>query len=124
MYRPLLLGVLPAIFGVLCRTFDSFTDTLVIILRKTVYQDSPLPHERSEGNVLTCALGKVMNGFQFVGNHTWRRKAPVEKDYVHIAAMWNEEFRENNRIIQRSLSFGLLLFCMGLTLTLIYIIWF
>ncbi|MCM1063310.1 MAG: sodium:proton antiporter [Eubacterium sp.] len=124
LYRPLLLGVLPAVFGVLCRILDSFTDTLVVFLRKTFYRDSPLPHELSEGNALTFAVGKVMNGFQSVGNHTWRRNAPVYKDHIHIAALWNEEFRENNRIIQRSLSFGLLMFCVGLTLTMIYIIWF
>ncbi|MCM1542844.1 MAG: sodium:proton antiporter [Blautia sp.] len=124
LYRPLLLRALPAIFGVLCRVLDSLTDTLVVLLRKTFYHDSPLPHELSEGNALTFAVGKVMNGFQFVGNHIWRRNAPLQKDYIHIAALWNEEFRENNRIIQRSLSFGLLMFCVGLTLTMVYIIWF
>lgn len=122
LYRPLLLGVLPVLFGVVCRVFDSFTDTLVVLLRRTLYRDSPLPRELSEGNALTFAVGKVMNGVQFMGNHTWRRNAPVKKDYVHIMALWNEEFRENNRIIQRSLSFGLLMVCVGLTLTLIYII--
>lgn len=124
LYRPLFLVVLPAVLGVVCRVFDSLTDTLVVLLRKTFYRDSPLPRELSEGNVLTYAVGKVMNGIQSVGNHTWRRKAPVAKDYVHITALWNEEFRENNRIIQRSLSFGLLMFCVGLMLTLVYIIWF
>jgi len=122
LYRPLLLNVLPVLFAVLCRVFDSFTDTMVVILRKTIYRDSPLPHELSEGNGLTLALGRVMNGIQFVGNHIWRRKAPVKKDYVHMVAVWNAELQENNRIIQRSLSFGLLMFCVGLTLTLIYII--
>ena len=123
LYRPLLLNILPMVFAVLCRIADSFTDTVVVILRKTVYRDSPLPRELPEGNGLTHVLGRVMNGFQFVGNHTWRRKMPVKKDYVHIVAVWNAEFQENNRIIQRSLSFGLLMFCVGLTLTLIYIIW-
>ena len=123
LYRPLLLNILPVIFAVLCRVLDSFTDTLVVILRKTIYRDSPLPHELPEGNILTFALGRMMNGFQFVSNHTWRRKAPVRKDYVHICAVWNAELQENNRIIQRSLSFGLLMFCVGLTLTLVYIIW-
>lgn len=124
LYRPMLLGVLPAIFGVISRVFDCLTDTLVVLLRKTLYRDSPLPRELSEGNVFTFAAGKLMNGIQLLGNHTWRRNAPVTKDYVHITALWNEEIRENNRIIQRSLSFGLLMFCVGLMLTLIYIIWF
>lgn len=124
LYRPLLLTILPVTAAVFCRALDSLADALVVALRKTLYRDSPLPHELPEGNSLTLALGRTANGFQFVGNHTWRRKSPVKKDYVHIFAVWNAEFRENNRIIQRSLSFGLLMFCVGLTLTLIYIIWF
>ena len=124
LYRPLLLKILPVIFAVFCRALDSFTDTIVVMLRKTVYRDSPLPHELPEGNGLTLALGKALNGIQFVGNHTWNRKAPAEKDYVHLFALWNAELQENNKIIQRSLSFGLLMFCGGLALTLIYIIWF
>ncbi len=124
LYRPLLLNILPVICAVACRALDSFTDTLVVILRKTVYRDSPLPHELPEGNGLTLALGRAMNGIQSLGNHTWRRKAPVEKDYIHLFALWNAELQENNRIIQRSLSFGLLMFCGGLALMLVYIIWF
>ncbi len=42
---------------------------------------------------------------------------------MHLAAIKNEEIRETNHIIRRSLSFGLLLVCIGLTLTLFYIIW-
>lgn len=124
LYRPLLLKILPVIFAVFCRALDSFTDTIVVMLRKTVYRDSPLPHELPEGNGLTLALGKALNGIQFVGNHTWNRKTPADKDYVHLFALWNAELQENNKIIQRSLSFGLLMFCGGLALTLIYIIWF
>ena len=67
-------------------------------------------------------MGKLMNGFQSLGNRTWRRTRPVHRDYVHLAAVKSEEFRETNHIIQRSLSFGLLLFCIGLALTLLYII--
>lgn len=123
IYRPLLLKLLPLVCGVICRIFDSFVDTVIVVLRKTVYSDSPLPYERPEGNVVTVLGGRLMNGFQGIGNRLWHRKSPVFKDYVHILAVRNEEFRETNRIIQRSLSFGLMLFGIGLCLTLIYIIW-
>ncbi len=122
LYRPLFLTILPFVFGVLCRILDSFVDTIVVFLRKTVYKDSPLPHEYLEGNICTLAVGKVINGVQFIANHTWNRNCPTHKNYVHLAAIKHEELRENNSIIQRSLSFGLLLVVMGLTLTLIYII--
>lgn len=122
LYRPLLLSVFPAVFGVACRVLDSLLDTLVVLLRKSIYRNSPLPYERPEGNVFTVLLGRICNAFQAIGNLTWRRKNPVHKDYVHLAAMKGEELRESGLVIQRSLSFGLLLFCIGLTLTLIYLV--
>ena len=123
LYRPLLLTILPFVFGVLCRILDSLVDALVVFLRKTIYHDSPLPHERLEGNGCTVLVGKILNGVQSVANHTWKRKNPSHRDYVHLAAVKNEEFKENNGIIRRSLSFGLMLAAVGLMLTLIYIIW-
>lgn len=123
LYRPVLLNILPLVCGVVCRVFDSFIDLTVVALRKTVYGDSPLPHERPEGNAVTERAGKLLNGLQGIGNCLWNRKSPLSKDYVHLLAVRNEEFKETNRIIQRSLSFGLMLFGIGLCLTLIYIIW-
>ena len=63
-----------------------------------------------------------MNFLQWLGNKIHHKNGGKDKDFVHILAMKNEEMKESNRIIQRSLSFGLLLFCIGLCLTLIYII--
>lgn len=123
LYRPLLLTILPTLFGILCRILDSFLDTLVVLLRKTLYRDSPLPHERPEGNVLTDVFGAMLNGLEALGNRTWHKDNPRKTNYIHLLAVKNEEFRESNKIIGRSLSFGLLLFGIGLSLTLIYIIW-
>lgn len=124
LYRPFLLAILPTIFGVLCRVLDSFVDTVVVVLRKTIYRDSPLPHERLEGNVVTEALGRMLNGLERLGNCLWNRKHPKDVNYRHVLAVKNAEFRETNRIIGRSLSFGLLLFGVGLALTLIYLVWY
>lgn len=124
LYRPLLLTILPTVFGVLCRVLDSFADTVAVLLRKTIYRDSPLPHERLEGNAFTEALGGALNGLERLGNCLWNRKHPKEVNYRHVLAMKNAEFKETNRIIGRSLSFGLFLFGVGLALTLIYLVWY
>jgi len=87
LYRPLLLTVLPCLFGILCRALDSLLDTMIVLLRKTLYKDSPLPKERSYRN-------------------------PARHTYV----------AESNFIIKRSLSFGLMLACFGLALTMIYLL--
>lgn len=122
IYRPVLLELLPAVCGVICRIFDSFTDLVVVALRKTLYKDSPIPHERVEGNLATELAGRFLNMLQRIRNKSWGRKHPTYEDYTHILAAKSEEFVESTVIIGRSVSFGLLMFAFGLVLTLIYII--
>ena len=123
IYRPILLQFLPLVCGVTSRIMDSLLDLTVLVLRKTVYCDSPLPYERTEGNAFTEHTGNFLNRLQKLGNHLWNRKSPENKNYVHMLAVKNEELKETNKIIQRSLSFGLMLVGIGLCLTMVYIIW-
>ena len=122
IYRPV-LKLLILLSAICCRVLDSLVDFLVVLLRRSIYRDSPLPHELPEGNILTATAGRLANAFAWVGNHTWRRKQPVERDYVHVLAVRYEELKENNMVIGRSLSFALLLLCVGFLLTLFYLIW-
>ncbi|MDY4516280.1 MAG: complex I subunit 5 family protein [Hominisplanchenecus sp.] len=123
IYRPILLGFLPFVSRVVCRIFDSMPDLMVVVLlRKTIYRDSPLPYELPEGNAFTFTVGRLLNYCQKVRNRILHRDGKEDRDYVHFLAVKNEELRESHRIIQRSLSFGLMLFGIGLCLTLIYLI--
>jgi len=121
IYRPLLLKVLPFTFGIICRFLDSLVDTVVVALRKTVYRDEKLPHEREEGTMLTHLCACIASFFQWVGNLTIHRKKPAAKDYEHKLALVQEEWSESSMMITRSMSFGLLLFCVGLILTVAYL---
>ncbi len=121
IYRPVLLKILPFAFGVLCRFLDSLVDTIVVVLRKTVYRDEKLPHERPEGNVFTHLAAFTASFFERLCNLLLRRKNPKKEDYDHKLALVHEEWRENNMMITRSMSFGLLLFCVGLILTVAYL---
>ena len=121
VYRPVLLQILPFAFGLLCRVLDSLVDTAVVVLRKTVYRDEKLPHERMEGNAFThlCACAALV--IQWAGNLTIHRKSPRKTDYEHRLALHYEEWNENSMMISRSMSFGLLLFCIGLILIVAYL---
>lgn len=121
IYRPILLQILPFTFGMICRFLDSLADTLVVILRKTIYRDEKLPHELEEGTPLTHLCACIALSFQHLGNLTVHRKHPRTKDYEHRLALLQEEWSENNTMISRSMSFGLLLFCVGLILTVAYL---
>lgn len=120
-YRPL-IAVLCGICGFFARVCDSLVDGIVVLLRKTVYRDKPLPFELSEGTAFTYHLGRLLNKIE-----EWiEKKFPNEKrrhhEFVHELAMIHLEIRENRMVITRSLSFGLILFCVGLILTTIYLL--
>ncbi|MBD5394549.1 MAG: NADH dehydrogenase [Lachnospiraceae bacterium] len=122
IYRPILLRFLPFAFGVVCRILDSFVDTVVVVLRKTVFRDSKLPHELEEGTEITHVLGSLMNALEKAANATIFRKKKKNVDYEHKYAMIHEEISEDRVIIKRSLSYGLMLFCAGLILTVVYLL--
>lgn len=121
IYRPLLLEILPFTFGMICRFLDSFVDTVVVVLRKTVYRDEKLPHERFEGTVFTHLCACTAHAFEELWNRTIRKTHPKHTDYEHKLALMQDEFNENTTLIARSMSFGLLLFCVGLILTVAYL---
>ncbi len=123
LYRPLLLTIIPTVFAVLCRIPDSLVDGIVVLLRKTLYKDSPLPGVQREGTALIRGLGHVMNFFRDIHFLLYRKNPAQKKDYVKILIQKNEERKENNRIIARSLSFGLMLFGIGLILMFVYLLW-
>lgn len=122
IYRPVLLKGLPFVLGVVCRVLDSLVDFVVVLLRKSVYKDSKLPHELNEGTAITHMLGCFVNGLERGANATIWRKRPRNVDYVHKYALIHEEISEEGTIIGRSLSFGLLLFCVGLIITVVYLL--
>ena len=113
-YRPVLLKILPFLFGVICRVLDSFVDAVVVFLRRTIYRDSKLPQELPEGTPLTHMSACIVEFFQKIANKTIYKKNPKQVDYDHKFAMFHEEWAENSTMIARSMSFGLLLFCVGL----------
>lgn len=121
LYRPVLLKALPFVFGVLCRILDSLIDSIVVLLRKTIYKDSKLPGELEEGNAVTHAMGWIANRWKRIANATIFRKHPKDVDYEHKYAMIYQEFSEVGTIISRSMSFGLMLFCIGLIITVAYL---
>ncbi|MCD7736071.1 MAG: hypothetical protein LUI07_03755 [Lachnospiraceae bacterium] len=123
VYRPFVMDVLFPIGRFIARVADSLLDFSVVGLRKTVYKDSPLPQERMEGNWLTDVVGSVLNVVQNIANRTWKRRSPTSVNYRHTLAVRYDVWKESNMVIERSLSFGLLLVIIGFTLTLIYILW-
>ena len=122
VYRPIFIQFIPFISHIICRVLDCLVDYSVIFLRKTLYKDSKLPHELPEGNILTHAAAVVTQDIVWLLNHTILRERPIRKKFDHWYAIHWEEYAENSQIIGRSLSYGLMLFCVGLVLTIVYLL--
>ena len=121
VYRPLLSG-LEIFLSTVCRFLDRLPDYVVVGLRKSLYRDAPLPRELEEGTFLTHAVGTLLDGGKNLLNSTLCRKRPIQISFEHRLALFSEEWKENHTMIGRSMSFGLLLFCLGFLLTLVYML--
>lgn len=122
-YRPVLLKFLPTVCAAVCLVIDRLVDGFVVILRKTVYKDSHVYKEMDEGNEVTYALGIFFNKMEAVLNKTVWRSNPHKIEFTHQFAMKYASFKENFGFIERSLSYGLILFCLGLCAVLIYLLY-
>lgn len=120
VYRPVLLVILPSIGYFFAKLCDGLLDAVVVVLRKTIYTDKPIPREYAEGNSLTHFVGSLLDEIHYALAGSDR--AP-EKSYEHRIVLSHIRNAENYTIITRSLSFGLALACVGLIATLIYIIY-
>lgn len=144
IYRPLLLKILPGICGRICGVLDRIMDVAarvlpkvgallagildilvdgtVVLLRKTIYRDSPDRGELEEGNALTHTVGQFLNGLEELLNQTLWKNHAHKKDLEHWFVLKYAAFKENATVVGRSLSFGLVLFCLGLCATLVYLL--
>jgi len=121
-YRPVLLKFLPSVLAAVCLVIDRFIDGIVVILRRTIYKDSLIYKEMDEGNGVTYALGTFFNKAEDLLNKTVWRSKPQKIEFTHQFAMKYASFKENFGFIERSLSYGLILFCLGLCAVLIYLL--
>ena len=121
VYRDIFYRFFAFLLGIIARILDSIVDSIVVFLRKTVYKDRPIPYTLPEGNRMTHLLGKGMENVYRIYCAA-RKKEYRAKRYEHKLALRSMDLFENMRIIERSLSFGLFMFCVGLGLTMIYLL--
>ena len=144
LYRPVIERALPAVFGTICAVLDKVGDTaalvlkwigtaaasilnvvtdgIVIFLRKTVYRDAAEPVELEEGNMLTHVIGSFLNRVEGILNKTIWKNHEHTKDMEHRFVLKYTYFKENSTVVGRSLSYGLVIFCVGLCITLLYLL--
>ena len=122
IYQPILLYFLPFVFGFFSRILDKMTDFVSLVLRRNVLKPKKKKRPVAVGTGTSYAIGYLLDSIVSLLNKTIYRKRPIQKLFVNLLAIRNMEVDATIAIVGRSVSFGLLLFCIGLVLTLLYLL--
>ncbi len=104
------------------RLLDSSTDSLTLAARKTLLAPKQPSKPVPVGTRMTYALGRFFDWFAGLLNKTVRRQHPIQTSFVTVFAAGREEASTQFKQLTRSISFGLLMFCLGLYITLAYLL--
>ncbi|MBS6196538.1 MAG: NADH dehydrogenase [Clostridiales bacterium] len=126
VYRPVLLGMLPAVFGLICRIMDSFADGLIVLARKTTHSQLKEPVYVHEENHAAAVLGKIIDRLDML--FYWIKggnRKHLQKPDSHIGRLKRKEkiLLTVGKMVEESFSFGLLMFAIGLCATLGYLLY-
>lgn len=107
------------------RVLEMPMDGLTIAARRSVFKhrrENKRPHP--VGTRLTYAVGSALDAVVRMLNKTIRRKNPIQIHFVSALAAGQEEISSQAKRLTKSISYGLLLFCLGLFITLFYLVLF
>ena len=113
--------VIPGVVTGVIRFFAELPERLVMLGRKTFFSPRRTRQSIPVGNAFTWNLGRLLNTLARLLNRTLLRRKPLRTDFeVVLAASWHE-LKEDTRTLTVSVSFGLMLLCVGLLLTCLYL---
>lgn len=123
IYKPLFIKLLPFIGAFFSRILDRLVDGFSILVMRTVLRPSGRSHVKND-HPLAFIAGKTADGIFYLVHVKIRKKPPVSRaSYADLFTVGSTEFSRTTRLILYSVSFGLLLFSMGLMAALIYLLW-
>ncbi len=110
---------LNVVFTFLSRLLESLVDSVTLLLMRTVFKrTSEIPVYPPAGNHATFALGRFAGRINYLSRRAFGLAPKDPNHYVYLyAAVWTT-FRDTVRRLLRTLSFGLILFALGLVVLL------
>ncbi len=116
------LTFIPRAVTAIIRGVAELPERIVLFLRRTVFSASKAHHKAPVGNRFTYALGTAMNAVAKLLNRVLHREHPFRTDFEYVLdASWSE-LRKTTGLFTVSVSFGLLLMCIGMYLTFMYLL--
>ena len=96
-------------------------DGLILLARKTTHRQLHGGKNPPKGYRVSFWLGGIFNTVTLWLNKTIDKKHPLKRDYVLRFAEKERVFKDANKIIVASVSFSLLMFGIGIIITVLYL---
>lgn len=124
---PVLLRIFFAVASVVCRTMDHLADGIVVLARRTTHRQLWEKEHRKEKDRLAQWIGRCLDRLpKTMAKKGKEGKKRLPKGQPSDRVLWlmqkEEEFLRTGHMVEESFSFGLMLFCIGLCLTLGYLL--
>ena len=115
--------VIPQIITGVVRFLSEIPEFITVLSRRSVFRMRRTAEPIPVGNRITWSVGRFVNACARLLNKTFLHRRPMRTDFEYVfAASWRE-FKESVSNMTISVSFGLLLLCIGLYLTCVYLLW-
>ena len=113
-----------ALSSVFCRALDYLTDSVVVLMRRTVCRQLPEPKNRPETDRLAHILGRMVDRWVKLRDGLFGKEdtGRVRVSAVHHMIEREKRVKHMTDLVEQSFSFGLMLFCIGLCMTLGYLL--
>lgn len=118
-----------AVSAVVCRCMDQAADGMIRLARATTHSQKPEPRQQQETNQAAHLLGWMAdNAAAFTDRlplpqrSRGRKHGDPRRTMIPVLVRREEEAKRIWKLVEESFSFGLILFCVGLCLTLGYLL--
>ncbi|MBE6928890.1 MAG: sodium:proton antiporter, partial [Ruminococcaceae bacterium] len=108
--------------ALIARILERTTDSILVIIRRTLFRERREHRELANGTRTTYAMGRIADGLVNAYDHITHHTRARRRSFVETFARWHDEISDENSIIARSMSFGLLMAGLGVFLTLVYLL--
>jgi formate hydrogenlyase subunit 3/multisubunit Na+/H+ antiporter MnhD subunit len=146
VYKPVFLKAVPwlmiRLFGTLDRavenrfiyqTFSRFwlivlsavnaaADNIAYMLDLSLFRGAREPATRHAGDIIMNASASLMSGIAGLLNRSFLRKHPIKVDFLYVLRAGRQARNRAVERVTRTVSFGLLLFTMGMLVVLLYLL--
>ncbi|MGN0747061.1 MAG: complex I subunit 5 family protein [Aristaeellaceae bacterium] len=121
VYRPL-LTLATMLATAVTRLVAELPERIIVLMRGNVFRKLQARKPVPVGNRFTYKLGRMLDGVTAALNSTFLQQHPLRTDFEYVLdAAW-QAVATGFRRFTASVSFGLLLLCIGLFLTCVYLL--